>query len=163
MFKRRRLAAAPVAAELGVSSAVVVPEAAAPGLDDRRVEAWRALRRILAEALILQDSAEALLIELRDRRDLGEIAPRCGQLIARFVALDHAMPSCGDPAMDRHTRVLRTILDHHVLMLNSSRALLADEWRSDRLTAQLDRIDGLGLPARRLEAVRREILELEPT
>jgi hypothetical protein len=43
-------------------------------------------------------------------------------------------------------------------MLDSALALLAAEWRSERLGAQLDRIDGLGAPARRLESVRAEII-----
>ena len=113
---------------------------------------------IVAEALILQDRAEELLVELRDERDLARVAPPCGSLIGRFVELCEALPSCGDPVMDRHTAVLRTILDHHVLMLDSSLALLAAEWRSERLGEQLDRIDGLGAPARRLEMVRAEIV-----
>ena len=108
--------------------------------------------------MILQDQAEALLIELRDERDLAAIAPPAGTLMARFGRLRLALPACGDPEMDRHTAVLRTILDHHVLMLNSCRALLAAEWRSERLAAQLDRIDGLGPPAARLDRVRAEIL-----
>ncbi|MEA2290097.1 MAG: hypothetical protein QOD55_2094 [Solirubrobacteraceae bacterium] len=123
-----------------------------------RAEAWTALRRIVAEALILQDAAEERLIELRDERNLAEVAPPCGDLIGRFVGLREALPSCGDPVMDRHTAALRAILDHHVLMLDSSLALLAAEWRSARLGEQLDRIDGLGAPARRLESVRAEIL-----
>jgi hypothetical protein len=159
VFKRRRVAATS-AADPGVSSvAVFVDELAAAHHEAARAEAWRTLRRIVAEALILQDEAEALLLELRDRRDLAQIAPPCGRLMFRFAALADALPSCGDPAMDRHTAVLRAVLDHHVLMLNTSRALLAAEWRSDRLTQQIDRIDGLGPPARTLERVRAEILE----
>jgi hypothetical protein len=123
-----------------------------------RLEAWRVLRRIVAEALILQDAAEELLLELRDGRNLGAVAPPCGTIMARLGALGRALPVCGDPVIDGHTRALRTILDHHVLMLNSARALLAAEWRSERLTEQLDRIDGLGPPARRLERIREEIL-----
>jgi hypothetical protein len=123
-----------------------------------RLDAWRSLRRIVAEALILQDAAEALLLELRDNRNLGAVAPPCGTLMARLGVLGRALPLCGDPVIDGHTRALRTILDHHVLMLNSARALLAAEWRSERLTEQLDRIDGLGPPAQRLERIRAEIL-----
>ncbi len=141
---------------------VVAEDDPLPGRQATCDEAWGALRRIVAEALILQDRAEELLVELRDERDLGRVAPPCGALIGRFVELCEALPSCGDPAMDRHTAVLRTILDHHVLMLDSSLALLAAEWRSERLSAQLDRIDGLGAPARRLEAVRAEILSRGP-
>jgi len=151
------MAAPTTRADAGVSTAVVVADGA-PWPHEQRAEAWRALRRLVAEALIHQDSAEELLVELRDERDLGAIAPRSGQLMSRFIALREALPACGDPVMDRHTRALRSILDHHVLMLNASRDLLAAEWRSERLSEQLDRIDGLGAPARRLEALRAEIL-----
>ena len=155
MFKRRRPARVAAPADLGVTAVVV---ADGPSRHQRCTEAWKALRRVVAEALIVQDSAEELLIELRDERDLAAVAPRCGALMSRFVALGNALPWCGDPVMERHTATLRAIFDHHMLMLNSARALLAAEWRSERLTEQLDRIDGLGAPARRLEAVRAAIL-----
>jgi hypothetical protein len=159
MFKRRSSAGLRYTADAGVSSAVIVDsEAAEIAHGASREEAWRRLRHIAAEAVILQDAAEELLIELRDQRNLAQIAPPCGRLMARFVSLGHQLPSCGDPVMDRHTAVLRTIFDHHIYMLNSARALLAAEWRSERLSAQLDRIEGLGEPARRLEHVRAEIL-----
>jgi hypothetical protein len=147
-----------------VSSVVVVADdLGAAHHEAARAAAWSALRRIVAEALILQDAAEERLIELRDERDLGAVAPPCGDLIGRFVALREALPSCGDAAMDGHTATLRTILDHHVLMLDSALALLAAEWRSERLGEQLDRIDGLGAPARRLEIVRAEIIAAAPS
>ena len=117
------------------------------------------VRRIVAEALILEDAAEELLVELRDTRDLGAVAPPSGRPMNRFIAARSGAASCGDPAMDRHTEALRRIFDHHVLMLNSARALLAAEWRSERLSAQIDRIDGLGAPARALKRVRQEILD----
>jgi len=159
VFKRRRIAEPSPASDFGVSTVVVrVGDAADVGFDATREEAWRLLRRIVAEALILQDAAEELLLELRDERDLGAVAPPAGRLMNRFIALGHQLPSCGDPAMDRHTDLLRRIFDHHVLMLNSARALLAAEWSSERLSAQIDRIDGLGEPARTLERVRQEIL-----
>jgi hypothetical protein len=161
MFKRRRRTVAPTAVpDVGVSSvAVRVGPAADVEFAVTREEAWRLLRRIVAEALIMQDAAEALLLELRDERNLGAVAPPAGRLMNRFIALGQQLPSCGDPVMDRHTELLRRIFDHHVLMLNSARALLAAEWSSERLSAQIDRIDGLGAPARTLEAVRREILD----
>ena len=147
------------AADLGVSSvAVHLGDAAHADRHAARADGWARLRRIVAEALILQDAAEELLIELRDDRDLGAVAPPAGRLMNRFIALGQELPSCGDPAMDRHTEALRRIFDHHVLMLNSARALLASEWRSERISAEIDRIDGLGAPARALELVRQEIL-----
>jgi hypothetical protein len=160
MFKRRRTAEPSPPPDVGVATVLVrVGEAADVGFEETREEAWRLLRRIVAEALILQDAAEELLVRLRDDRDLGAVAPPAGRLMNRFIALGHQLPSCGDPAMDRYTDLLRRIFDHHVLMLNSARALLAAEWSSERLAAQIDRIDGLGPPARTLERVRQEILE----
>src|SRR3954453_2968540 len=160
MFKRRRTAEPFPPPDVGVSTVLVrVGAAADVGFGETREEAWRLLRRIVAEALILQDAAEELLLELRDERNLAAVAPPAGRLMNRFIALGHELPSCGDPAMDRHTDLLRRIFDHHVLMLNSARALLAAEWSSERLSAQIDRIDGLGAPARTLERVRQQILE----
>ena len=137
---------------------VVTDEAGEAADRDARMEAWRSLRRIVAEVLILQDAAEELLLELRDGRNLGAVAPPCGRLMARLGELGRSLPLCGDAVIDGHTRALTTIIDHDVLMLNSARALLAAEWRSERLTEQIDRIDGLGPPARRLELIRAEIL-----
>ena len=49
-------------------------------------------------------------------------------------------------------------LHHHALMLSSSLDMLAVDWRSERLVAELERIDGLGPPAERLELIRAELL-----
>jgi hypothetical protein len=124
----------------------------------QRDEAWRRLRRTLAEAVILQDAAEEILADVRDRPMLGEVAPPCGRLKSRFVRLAEELPSVGDPLMDAYTAELRPILEHHVLMLKAALDLLACAWPSERLCEEMDRIDGLGLPARRLESIREEIL-----
>ena len=76
---------------------------------DARMEAWRSLRRIVAEVLILQDAAEELLLELRDGRNLGAVAPPCGRLMARLGELGRSLPLCGDAVIDGHTRALTTI------------------------------------------------------
>lgn len=68
------------------------------------------------------------------------------------------MPSCGDPEMDRYTGTLRQIQDHHILLLKTSLGFLAAEARCELLAERLDAVDGLGLPAQRLEAIRTEIL-----
>jgi len=120
--------------------------------------AWGALRRLVAEALILQDAAEELLMDFRNRPDPADVARPCGRLKGRFVELREALPACGDPEMDRVTAALRQILDHHVLYLKTSLGFLASHARSELLAQRLDGIDGLGAPARRLEALRIEIL-----
>jgi hypothetical protein len=111
------------------------------------------LRRIVSEIVILQDEAEELLDALRDERDLGGVAPTCGRLIGRFVVLGEALKGWAEPALAPQVALVRSILDHHVLLLNSALMFLASEWRSERLTRQLDALDGLGAPARRLERV----------
>jgi hypothetical protein len=116
------------------------------------------LRRIAAEAVILQDEAEALLCAVRAREPLAELAPRGGRLTSRFVALAAALPAPRDPVLRRHTVRLREVLDHHALMLSTSLDLLAVAWRSERLEDEIDRIAGLGRPARWLEDLRLELL-----
>jgi hypothetical protein len=122
-----------------------------------RPDARASLRRIVSEVVILQDQAEAMLDALRDERDLGDIAPICGQMIGRFVVLGEALKGCTDPAVASQVALVRAILDHHVLLMNSALMFLASEWRSERLAHQLDALDGLGAPARRLELVWAEL------
>jgi hypothetical protein len=64
------------------------------------------------------------------------------------------LPESGDPEIRRITDVLGPVFDHHALMLSSSLDMLAVDWRSERIRAELERIDGLGAPAERLEGVR---------
>jgi hypothetical protein len=116
------------------------------------------LRRIAAEALILQDDAEALLRQIRAREPLAELAPRGGRLSSRFLALSAALPVSQDPYVRECVTRLREILDHHMLMLSASLDLLAVAWRSERLEDEIDRITGLGRPARWLEDLRFELL-----
>jgi hypothetical protein len=116
------------------------------------------LRRIAAEAVILQDDAEALLQEIRAREPLAELAPRGGRLTSRFVALAAALPPSTDPCVRRLAAQLKEVLDHHALMLSTSLDLLAVCWRSERLEDEVDRIAGLGRPARWLEDIRLELL-----
>jgi hypothetical protein len=116
------------------------------------------LRRIAAEALILQDDAEVLLGAIRAREPLAELAPRGGRLSSRFVALGAALPASRDPCVREYAARLREILDHHALMLSASLDLLAVAWRSERLEDEIDRITGLGRPARWLEDLRFELL-----
>jgi hypothetical protein len=115
------------------------------------------LRRIVSEVVILQDEAEAMLDALRDERDLRGVAPGCGRLMERFVTLGEALKGWAEPALAPQAALVRAILDHHVLLLNSALICLASEWRSERLTRQLDALDGLGAPARRLERVWAEL------
>lgn len=119
------------------------------------------LRRIAAEAVILQDEAEALLRDVRAREPLAQLAPRGGRLASRFVALAQALPVSDDPDVQRYGARLHEVLDHHALMMSASLELLAVAWRSERLEDELDRIAGLGRPAAWLEDIRAALL-LEP-
>jgi hypothetical protein len=120
--------------------------------------AWTALRRTVAESLILQDAAEDLLVALRDRPDPADAARSCGRLTRRFAELREQLPSGRDPEIDLYIEALQQVLDHHILLLKTSLGFLAGAARSERLAERLDAVDGLGHPARRLEAIRFDIL-----
>jgi len=137
--------------------AVVVVEDE-PLFAETRARELALLRRIAAEALILQDDAEVLLQEIRAREPLAELAPRGGRLTSRFVTLSAELPTSRDPCVRKHVARLREILDHHALTLSASLDLLAVAWRSERLEDEVDRIAGLGRPARWLEDIRFELL-----
>ena len=122
-------------------------------------EAWGELNKIVAEAVIWQDKAEELLVDISQRRPLAELAPRGGPLIRRFFALRMRLPVSNDPAIRRYTDVLGPVLDHHALMINSSLDMLAADWRSERIVSELERIDGLGAPAQRLDRIRAELVD----
>jgi hypothetical protein len=115
---------------------------------------WPALRRLLAEAVILQDAADELLGQMRGRPDPAVLAASCGRITERFAELREMVPE----ADHVDWRSLRQIFDHHILLLKTSLGLLAGAASSPVLDARLDDIDGLGAPARRLEAIRRDIL-----
>jgi hypothetical protein len=121
----------------------------------------RRLTRIAAEAVILQDEAEQLLCEIRDRGELAVLAPRGGRLTSRFCALAVSLPTSHDPLVQQYSVRLREVLHHHALMLSTSLDLLAVAFPSQRLEDELDRIAGLGRPARWLEDIRMELL-VEP-
>jgi hypothetical protein len=123
-----------------------------PPLPLEPVDPWPAMRAIVAEAVIWQDAAEALLADVRARLPLSELAPRGGPLVTRFMALESVLPVSDDPEVVRRTTELRQLLSHHAHMISASLDMLATDWRSERIVEQLDKLDGLGEPARRLEA-----------
>jgi hypothetical protein len=138
---------------LGVSSVRFVDAADAPAGD---AEARAALRRIVDEAVLLQGLTEDILAGIRQRRSLAELAPPGGALVSRFVELRAEVPEPSDRHLRDAARTLRETLDHHALMLSSSLGLLGD-LRPERVSAQLDQIDDLGPPARRLCALQSEL------
>lgn len=163
MFGRRAQPSPPRRAR-GVIAEIV-------GEDHERVLAERAARRradlaalraIVDEAVIRQDQAEELLAEISAREPLAPLARRGGDLVSRLLALKRSLPEPADAALRAYARAVGEVLDHHVMMVSSSLDALAVDWRSERVVAMLDRLDGLGAPAERLDALRLELALLEP-
>jgi hypothetical protein len=151
-FRRRRPAKAPAVEQLGGTGKTPIGRADPPS--DPRA----AMRRIAAEAVILQDEAEAVVRGVRAREGLGFLAPRGGPLVRRFFGLRDLLPkACDDPADEELRRRLDAILHHHALAVWVALDLLAYEWRSDRIAQQLDALDGLGEPAAQLDQLYAEL------
>jgi hypothetical protein len=158
VFWRRRARTEAVATQdLGVRVLSVArdDEPAPPPAEDT----WRELRKIVDEAVIWQDKAEELLVDISHREPLAELAPRGGPLIRRFCELRMRLPVSNDPDIRRIVDVLGPVLDHHALMLSSSLDMLAVDWRSERIVEELERITGLGAPAERLDRIREELVD----
>jgi hypothetical protein len=162
MFRRRRARNEPVVPDDIGASVLSIRIDDKVALADRgaqsREQAWRELRAIVAEAVIWQDAATEVLIAISHREPLAELAPRGGPLVRKFCQLRERLPESDDPELRRITDVLGPVLHHHALMLSSSLDMLAVDWRSERLVEELERIDGLGPPAERLELIRAELV-----
>jgi hypothetical protein len=122
------------------------------------------MRRIVAEAVILQDEAEAVVRGAQAREGLGFLAPRGGPLVRRFFGLRDLLPkACEDPADEDLRRRLDAILHHHALAVWVALDLLACEWRSERIARQLDALDGLGEPAVELDQLYAQLAQRSTT
>jgi hypothetical protein len=124
------------------------------------------LARIAAEALILQDEAEAVLAAVSRREHLGIVAPRGGPLVYRFFALrdrlsDEQAAGRAQPEVTRLANMLDTILYHHAMQVATALDFLAVEWRSPEMAHQVAAINGLGAPAELLEGVYHELRDLK--
>jgi hypothetical protein len=154
-LRRRRPEATPaiVREALGVSAVRSVPdsETAAQEAAERAQ-----LRRIVDEAVLLQGLSEDIVDGIRQRRSLAELAPPGGALISRFVALRELVPEPAHPALRESATAVRELLHHHALLLSSALALLGD-LRPERVEEQLDQLDGMGPPARRLCALQAQL------
>ena len=119
-------------------------------------DATPALRRNAAEAVILQDEAEAALLGIRRRESLGVIAPRAGPLVRRFFALRDELPAgSGREEQTQLRDQMAAILHSHAMALSVAMEFLAQEGRSPAMAAQLDALTDLGPPARRLDEIHR--------
>jgi hypothetical protein len=117
------------------------------------------LRRIVDEAVMLQGLAEDILVGVRARRSLAELAPPGGALVSRFVALRAELPdTAADPRLRDAARTVGETLDHHAMMVASSLHMLGD-LRPERVAYLIDTLDGLGPPAQRLCALQAELRE----
>jgi len=127
--------------------------------DDQQV--LPTLRRIAAEALILQDEAEAVLTSVRQHEHLGYVAPRGGPLVRRFFALRDELPrrSLGGE-LARLAATLDTVLLHHAMQVATALEFLAVEGRSDSMRRQVELIGGLGEPGVLLEDAYRQLSRL---
>ncbi len=133
----------------------LVDRVSQPTPQDREV-----LLRIAAEALILQDEAEAVLLAASQHAHLGVVAPRGGPLVSRFFALRDELPhACPDPRLDSLRRVLGTVLHHHALQVATALEFLACDGRTPAVDEHLSRLGGLGAPAALLEKVFSELRE----
>jgi hypothetical protein len=121
---------------------------------EERADQRATLRRIAAEAVILQDEAESVIAGIRARQSLGMLAPRGGPVVRRFFALRDGLPRrCDDPDDERLRAILDVTLHHHAMALATALEFCAVEWRSPEIARQVDAMDGLGPPARRLDEV----------
>ena len=122
------------------------------------VESAQVLLRIVSEALILQDEAEAVLAAVARHDHLGVVAKRGGPVGRRFFALQEQLPGrFDDPDLDRLRAALHTILLHHGMQVATALEFLAVEGRSEHLARQVSTWGTLGAPARLLEEVYREL------
>ena len=85
-FRRRRPAPATAVEQLGGTGQSLAGPTGPPS--DPRA----AMRRIAAEAVILQDEAESVIRGARAREGLGFLAPRGGPLVRRFFSLRDLLP-----------------------------------------------------------------------
>jgi hypothetical protein len=153
-FRRRRPAPATAVEQLGGTEDTPI------GRVDPPSNPRAAMRRIVAEAVILQDEAEAVVRGARNREGLGYLAPRGGPLVRRFFGLRDLLPrACDDPNDEELRRQLDAILHHHALAVWVALDLLACEWRSEKIGRQLDALDGLGEPAAQLDQLYTELAE----
>lgn len=115
------------------------------------------LRRIAAEAVILQDQAEESLRRARARAPLGQVAPQAGPLVHRFFQLRDRLPErCLDPGNERLRATLDVILHHHGVLVATALDLLAYDYRSERVASAVETIE-IGAVGRQLDEVYAEL------
>ena len=112
---------------------------------------------VVAEAVLLQDEAEAVLASVARGEHLGLVAPRGGPVVRRFFALRDELPRTDDPWLQTRVRTLDTVLLHHAMQVATSMEFLAVAGRSERLTRLTGSYGDLGRPAELLEETWNEL------
>lgn len=164
LFRRPAHAARPADRDAGAELRTSVSRIAILSDDQPAAADARALLlRIVAEAVVLQDRAVELLADIRDRQPLAELAPRGGPLASRFFELRRQLPRPVDLAMAAQCETVSVILDHHGTLIVSALEMLSMDWRSAAIVEQLERLDGLGAPAVRLDAIYSELARRQTT
>jgi hypothetical protein len=118
-----------------------------------------ALLAIADEALALQHEGQELMAEISAEGPLEHLAPRGGPLVSRFVALRRELPPCPPGKLASAREILDMVLANHAMAIHAALDLLAVSWRSERMTAELHRLEGLGRPAIWLVTIREELAE----
>jgi hypothetical protein len=119
----------------------------------------RALLALADEALVLQDRAEALMARIVAEDELRDLAPAGGPLISRFEAMRRELPRCADPRLQSAADILDMVFANHAMAIHAALDLLAVSWRSERMRAEVHRLEGLGRPAIWLQTIRDELAE----
>jgi hypothetical protein len=121
------------------------------------VAARARMLRVAAEAVVVQDDADAVLASIRAHVPLGYTARGCGRLVRRFFGLRDLLPEHLENSHDERVRSeLSTILHHHAELLSLAMELSAVEWQSDRLREHVESLH-LGMPGERLETIYTEL------
>ena len=119
----------------------------------------RALLALAEEALELQCDGEQVMAEIAAEGPLDELSARGGPLISRFAAMRRELPPGDEPLLRSASDVLDMVFANHAMALDAALDLLAVSWRSERMQAELHRLEGLGRPAIWLRTIRDELAE----
>ena len=116
------------------------------------------LFRVVTEAVILQDDAQAVLAAVGRHEHLGLVARRGGPLVHRFFLLRERLPrQARHPPTARRVAQVDTILLHHAMQVVTALEFLAVDGRSERMYAHVSAIRGLGAPAELLDEIYAEL------
>ena len=111
------------------------------------------LRRIVREALDLQDQAAGLIAAISRDQPLRDLPSRGGPVISRFEELRRELPAKNDTAIGRLAAVLDSVLEHHARLVTRAVDTLTANRRSPAMRDELHRLEDMGHMAELLEDV----------